>query len=181
MKKQVNEKRMNERLIWVALDAAEGRRAYGPLPSDGTHSCGPCRSIKWGCSPVLYEMWAIHPVSTPGLCCCSEPTLTPSHLSSSTTGCLRLLVSPVPRQEPGVSALGGGASHLDPCDRGWPPSAAPHRALPMRCSVEGEVSGGVDTPLTLGTEASCLWQAGRANCRESSAGVQYGVMEPTRQ
>ena len=172
---------MNKRQIWVALDAAEGRRAYGPLPSNGTHSCGPCLSIKWGCSPFLYEMSAVHPVSTPGLCCCSEPTLTPSHLSSSTTDCLRLLVSPVPRQEPEVSALGGRASHLDPCDQGWSPSSAPHRALPMRCSVEGEVSGGVGTSLTLRTKASCLQQAGRANCRESNAGVQYGVMEPTRQ
>lgn len=172
---------MNKRLIWVALDAAEGRRAYGPLPSDGAHSCGPCRSIKWGCSPFLDEMWAIHPVSTPGLCCCSEPTLTPTYLSSSTTGCLPLLVNPVPRQEPGVSALGGGASRLDPCDQGWSPSSAPHRALPMRCSVEGEVSGGVDTSLTLRTKASCLQQAGRANRRESNTGVQYGVTEPLRQ
>ena len=128
---------MTKRGIWVALDAAERRRACGPVPSGGVYSCGPCRSSKWGCSPFLYETWAIHPVSTLGLCCCSEPTPTPTRLSSSASGCLPLLVSPVPQQEPGVSTLGGAASLLDPCDQGWSPSSASHRALPMRCSRGG--------------------------------------------
>lgn len=151
------------------------------MPSGGVYSCGPCRSSKWGCSPFLYETWAIHPVSTLGLCCCSEPTPTPTRPSSSATGCVPLLVSPVPRQEPGVSTLGGAASLLDPCDQGWSPSSASHRALPMRCSGGGEVSGGVDTSLTLRTKASCLQQAGCVNHRENSAGIQHGVTEPTRQ